>query len=206
MLIRELSSGVYGANCFIVASQETKDAIIIDPSDNTKGLIGIINDENLNVKYIVLTHGHGDHIGGIVELKEATNSEILIHEDDKEMLEDKELNLSSQMPMVTVEISPDALLKDGDLIKFGNLEAKVIHTKGHTKGCISIKIGDNIFTGDTLFKGSIGRTDLYGGSYDDIIASIKDKLMIYEDHITVYPGHGPSSTIGYERNNNPFLR
>lgn len=206
MIIEKLSSGVYGANCYIIASESTKDGIIIDPADNTKGLMELIEKKNLNIRYIILTHGHGDHIGGIRELKESTNSEILIHKEDKEMLENKDLNLSSQMPMVMVEIKPDRVLEDGEIIDFGDIKAEIIHTPGHTKGCISIKIDNNIFTGDTLFKGSIGRTDLYGGSYDNIIASIKDKLMTYDDEIKVYPGHGPMSTIGYERNTNPFLR
>lgn len=206
MIVEKLSSGVYGANCYIVASENTKDGIVIDPADNTEGLLELIKNKDLNIKYIILTHGHGDHIGGIKELKESTNSEILIHKEDKEMLENKELNLSSQMPMVTVEIKPDKVLEDGEIIDFGSLKAEIIHTPGHTKGCICIKIDNNIFTGDTLFKGSIGRTDLYGGSYESIISSIKDKLMAYDDETKVYPGHGPMSTIGYERNTNPFLK
>jgi len=110
------------------------------------------------------------------------------------------------MAMGTVEIEPDILLKDGDIIEFGDEKAQVLHTPGHTLGGICIKIGDSIITGDTLFTGSIGRTDLLGGDYDSIINSIKDKLMIYPDDIKVFPGHGAPSTIGRERTSNPFLR
>ncbi|NBI06927.1 MBL fold metallo-hydrolase [Senegalia massiliensis] len=205
MIIENLSSGVYGGNCYIISSDDNSEGIVIDPADNTNEIIDFIERHNIEVKYIVLTHGHGDHIGGIGDLKQKTNAQILIHKEDREMLMNKELNLSSKMPMVTTEIEPDRVLEDGQIIDFGELNAEIIHTPGHTRGCISIKIGNNIFTGDTLFKGSIGRTDLYGGSYDDIIKSIENKLMIYDDEVTIYPGHGGSSTIGYERKVNPFL-
>ena len=206
MEIIRVPAGVYAANCYIIYSKTTKEGIIVDPGGDADDLVEYIKRNDLSIKHIILTHGHGDHIGGVKELKEALEATIMIHEDDREMLIDGNKNLSTSMAMGTVEIEPDVLLKDGDIIEFGDLKAEVIHTPGHTEGCICIKIGENIITGDTLFAGSIGRTDLFGGNYESIIKSIKEKLMIYPDEIQVFPGHGTPSTIGKERVSNPFLR
>lgn len=201
-----MPAGIYAANCYIVYSETTKDGIVVDPGGDVDQILGIIEKNNIAVQYIILTHGHGDHIGGIVELKAALNVPILIHEGDMELLTDGNKNLSTTMAMGTVEIKPDSLVNDGDILKFGDLEALIIHTPGHTKGGISIKIKDNIITGDTLFAGSIGRTDLLGGDFNTIIKSIKEKLLIYPDDTIVFPGHGEESTIGNEKKHNPFLR
>ncbi|MBS4539693.1 MBL fold metallo-hydrolase [Clostridium sp. D2Q-11] len=206
MILERLPCGVYAANCYIVGSQNTKDGIVIDPAGDVDEIMSIINKYELNIKYIILTHGHGDHIGGLIELKKQINAPILIHELDKEMLMNKDINLSSQMPISPIEVKPDRLIKDGEKLKIGDLEGELIHTPGHTPGSISIKIDNKIFTGDTLFKGSIGRTDLPGGSFDDIIISIQNKLLKYDDDITVLSGHGPSSTIGIEKATNPFIK
>lgn len=206
MEIIRVPAGVYAANCYIIYSKATKEGIIVDPGGDADDLVEYVKRNDLSIKHIILTHGHGDHIGGVKELKEVLEATIMIHEDDREMLIDGNKNLSTSMAMGTVEIEPDVLLKDGDIIEFGDLKAEVIHTPGHTEGCICIKIGENIITGDTLFAGSIGRTDLFGGNYESIIKSIKDKLMIYSDEIQVFPGHGTPSTIGKERVSNPFLR
>lgn len=204
--ITRIPAGIYAANCYIISCETTKEAIVVDPGGDVDEILNAIKNNDLNVKYIVLTHGHGDHIGGIIDLKNALNSLVVIHEKEREMLVDGNKNLSTMMAMGAIEMEPDLLVKDGDLLEFGDLKAEIIHTPGHTFGGISIKIGDNIITGDTLFAGSIGRTDLLGGDYDTIIKSIKAKLMIYPDNIKVLPGHGPSSTIGKERVSNPFLR
>lgn len=206
MEIIRIPAGVYAANCYIIYSKTTKDGIIVDPGGDAEDLVSYIKRNGLNIKHIILTHGHGDHIGGIIGLKESLGSTVMIHEDDREMLLDGSKNLSTTMAMGTIEVEPDVLLKDGDIIEFGDLKAEIIHTPGHTKGCICIKVGENIITGDTLFSGSIGRTDLFGGDYDSIISSIKEKLMIYSDEIQIFPGHGAPSTIGRERKTNPFLR
>lgn len=206
MKIKRIPAGIYAANCYIIYSENTKDGIVIDPGGDLDDILKFINENELNIKYIILTHGHADHIGGVIELKETLSVPLMIHEDDKEMLVDGNKNLSTMMAMGTIEIEPDNLLKDGDIIEFGDEKAEIIHTPGHTKGGICIKIGDNIITGDTLFSGSIGRTDLLGGDYETIIKSIKSKLIIYPDNVQIFPGHGASSTIGKEKVSNPFLR
>lgn len=206
MNIFKIPAGIYAANCYIVFSDDTKAGIIVDPGGDVGDLTKFINENNIDLKYIVLTHGHGDHIGGITELKNKYNIPLLIHEDDQEMLEDGNKNLSNTMAMGAIELAPDRILKDNDIIEFGELTALVIHTPGHTKGGICLKIEDNLITGDTLFKGSIGRTDLFGGNYDDLLKSILTKLIVLPDETIVLPGHGQSSTIKSERLSNPFLQ
>ncbi|MGJ0848007.1 MBL fold metallo-hydrolase [Tissierella praeacuta] len=206
MKIVRIPAGIYAANCYIIYSEVTRDAIVVDPGGDVDDILSSIRENGLKIKYVVLTHGHADHIGGVKELKKVLSVPVMIHEDDREILVDGNKNLSTIMAMGTVEIEPDILLKDGDIIEFGDEKAQVIHTPGHTQGGICIKIGDSIITGDTLFTGSIGRTDLLGGDYDSIINSIKDKIMVYSDDIKVFPGHGAPSTIGRERTSNPFLR
>lgn len=206
MIFERLSLGIYGANCYIIGCKETKEAIVVDPGGNHSEVVDEINKKNLNLKYIILTHGHADHIGGIIKLKEEINAPILIHKDDEDMLIDANINLSNRMNMDTIEVKPDKLLNDNDILKLGNLKVEILHTPGHTKGSICIKIEDILITGDTLFLGSIGRSDLYGGNHETLIKSIKEKLLHLNDETTIYPGHGGQSTIGFEKKNNPFIR
>ena len=206
MKIVRIPAGIYAANCYIIFSENIKEGIIVDPGGDADDILSYIRENDINIKHIILTHGHGDHIGGVAKLKEELKIPVMIHEADRDMLVDGSKNLSSIMSMGTITIKPDKLLKDGDKIEFGGSMAKIIHTPGHTPGGICIMIEDNIFTGDTLFAGSIGRTDLLGGDYDKIIKSIKEKLMNYSDNMKVHPGHGTPSTIGKERISNPFLK
>lgn len=208
MEIIRIVAGIYGANCYIVYdnSDGRNEGIIVDPGGDADEILKIVEEKDINIKNIVLTHGHGDHIGGLIELKEALDIPVMIHEKDRAMLIDGKKNESTMMAMGTIEVEPDLLLKDGDTIRVANKEILVIHTPGHSEGGISLKTQDSIITGDTLFAGSIGRTDLVGGNYGQIIRSIKEKLLIYPDETTVLPGHGPASTIGREKLSNPFLR
>jgi hydroxyacylglutathione hydrolase len=204
--IIRIAAGIYAANCYIVYSTNTMDGVIIDPGGDVDDIIKVVEDKGIKIIGIILTHGHADHIGGLEDLKEKLDVDIMIHEDDREMLADADVNLSNIMAMDSVEIEPDIILNDGDTINIGDKEILVIHTPGHTKGGICLKIEDNIITGDTLFQGSIGRTDLYGGDFNAIINSIKSKLMIYKDETKIFPGHGAPSTIGDERVNNPYIK
>ena len=206
MKVVRIPAGIYAANCYLVYSEDNKEAIVIDPGGDEDDILTQIKNLGLDVKYIILTHGHGDHIAGVNGIKDYTKAPLAIHKEDEYLLKDGRSNLSSMMAMGTVEITADILLNDGDKISFGGLTAEVIHTPGHTPGGISIKIGDSIFTGDTLFAGSIGRTDFPKSSFEAIMDSIKNRIIIYPEDTIVYPGHGPSSTIKNEKESNPFIK
>lgn len=206
MLIKRMPLGVYAANSYILSCSDTKEAVVVDPGGESEDTISELENENLDLKYIVLTHGHGDHIGGVLDLKEKYHVPVLIHELDEELINNSDKNLSSVIPMKEIFFKSDKSLKDGDNISFGNVKLEVIHTPGHTKGCICLKSGNDILTGDTLFKGSIGRTDLYGStSQEELVNSVKERIMKYSDDVNLHPGHGAESTIGFERANNQFL-
>lgn len=206
MKIVRIPAGIYGANSYIVYSENTRDAIIIDPGGDAEILLENIKEKDLNLKYILLTHGHGDHIGAVEEIKNKLKTKLLIHKDDVEMIKDPEINLSSIMGTGGISLEPDQVLEDGDKVEFGDLEIDVVHTPGHTRGGVCLKIEDHLFTGDTLFKGSIGRTDLKGGDYDALMDSINKKILVLDDNIIVLPGHGEISNIGNEKMTNPYLR
>ena len=209
MIIKMFTFGRYFANCYVVACEETKEAAIIDPTFDSKTeaeeILRVINQLGLSVKYIINTHGHPDHTAGNGIMKKATGASILIHEDDVPMLA-RAKNLAVLFGFRSTTPPADSTLHDGDVIKVGNFELKVLHTPGHTKGGISLLVDDVVFTGDTLFAGSIGRTDFPGGSFKEIINSIKTRLLTLPDHVKVYSGHGPISVIGEERKHNPFLQ
>lgn len=206
MYLERIPAGIYAANCYLVACEKTKNAAVIDPGGDAQTILQKIKENGFKLEYIILTHGHGDHIGGVQEIKENSEAKILIHKEDEYLVKSASKNLSNLMSGPDVVFLADELLVDGQIINVGELELKVIHTPGHTPGGISIKTEDVVFTGDTLFANSIGRTDFEGGSFEEIISSIKNKLLIYEDDVKVLPGHGPESTIGMERSRNPFLR
>jgi glyoxylase-like metal-dependent hydrolase (beta-lactamase superfamily II) len=206
VILKRLPVGPLGANCYIAGDEKEKTGIIIDPGGDAGKIISEIGNLGLKIEKIVLTHGHGDHIGAANELKAATGAEIAIHGDDVAVMKDKSLYEMFWLDYNPVN-QPDILLKDGDILEIGELKFKVIHTPGHSRGSICLLVDGILFSGDTLFNGSIGRTDLarWGGDYNTIIKSIKTKLLTLDDDIIVYPGHGPKTAIGTERRGNPFL-
>ncbi len=194
------------SNCYIVGCQDTSEAVVIDPGAEPDTILAVLEENNLKVKYIINTHGHVDHVGANEPVKKATNADILIHKGDAPLFSNSQENLSMYVGGELLLSPPERLLEEGDTITFGNITLKVIHTPGHTRGGISLHGDQVVFTGDTLFAGSIGRTDLPGGDYQQIISSIKEKILPLGDDIKVYPGHGPVSTVAREKKTNPFLQ
>jgi hydroxyacylglutathione hydrolase len=205
MILKILTVGALDTNCYILGDEKTKQAVVIDPGGDFEIIEDHLEKLKLKVQYIILTHGHVDHIGALAKLKKATGAEILIHSKDSAMLHDPNQNLSFFSGDRITTTKTDKTLEEGDIIQCGGIKLEVLHTPGHTPGGISLLTDKMIFTGDALFCGSIGRTDFPGSSYQKLIKSIKDKLLSKDDDFIVYPGHGPSSTIGEERKNNPFL-
>ncbi len=205
MIFKALEVGIYGANCYIVGSEETKEAAIIDPGGDFNKIDNKLNELGLTPKMIILTHYHGDHIGAVKEFIDKYDLKVYIHKEDSEALNNSSINLTKTMFGKGVSIKADVELEDGDQIDLGELKFKIIHTPGHTKGGICIKVGNIMMTGDTLFNNSIGRTDLPGGSFEEIIKSIKEKIFVYDDDTIIYPGHMSSSTIKKEKQYNPFV-
>ncbi len=205
MILMRLVVGPLQVNCYILADEKTKEAVVIDPGDDAQDILGIIRKKGLTVKYIVNTHAHFDHVGANGDLKEATGAEILLHEADAALLG----STSGQARMfgMNAPASPtaDRYLKHGDVLTAGEVSLAVLHVPGHSPGGICLKEQGIVFTGDALFAGSIGRTDLPGGSLKALIGAIKANLLTLPDDTKVFPGHGPESTIGEEKRENPYL-
>jgi hydroxyacylglutathione hydrolase len=204
MILKLLVVGPLASNCYIVGDEATKEGAIIDPADEAENILSSVAELGLSVKSIILTHGHPDHIAALKEVKEATGAEIMVHEDDAAYPEQGALALFFGFNCPTPP-PPDRLLKDGDDIDIGSLHFTVIHTPGHTPGGICLLGHGVLFSGDTLFNSGIGRYDLPGGDYARLMNSLQAKLMALPDETIVHPGHGPRTTIGAERRNNPFL-
>ena len=188
-------------NCYIVEDEEAKEAMVIDPGGEPEKIIEMLDTLGIDkLKYIYLTHCHGDHFGGILELKAKKGGKVLIHRDDSEGLYNKAISLTYYIGMDDIELEADSRVDDGDLIHVGNIEFRVIHTPGHTKGgsCLYCEKEDLLFSGDTLFRGTWGRTDLPTGNFEEIINSITNKLTVLPDNTIVYPGHGKITTIREE--------
>lgn len=198
MIVKTIMTGEIQENCYIVIDESTKKAFIVDPGDEGSKIADVIDSLGIKLEYILLTHGHFDHVGAVEYIADKYNVPFYISEVDEKW--------SEKVPSLFGKLrKADGYLKDGDSIAFGDNNIKVIETPGHTEGGICFLIDDILLTGDTLFRTSIGRTDFPGGNFKDIIASIKNKLLGLGDDITVYPGHGPSSTIAFEKERNPYL-
>jgi glyoxylase-like metal-dependent hydrolase (beta-lactamase superfamily II) len=208
MFLKKLVVGALETNCYLIGCKKTKKAAVIDPGgeEEVDLILNLLQENNFDLKYIINTHGHIDHIAGNRKLKGKTAASLLIHKLDADMLVDTNKNFSIFMGKEICSPPADIFLEEGDEIILGSLKLTVFHTPGHTPGGISLILDNVIFTGDTLFAGGIGRTDLPGGSYQDLQRSIKEKLLILGNGKIIYPGHGPDSTIGEERRTNPYLK
>ncbi len=209
MIQEVLPVGMLACNCYILGDETTGEALVIDPGDEIERVQEILTRHRLQPKCIIATHTHIDHIGGVEKLKRATGAAVMIHEADLPMYRDMGglAYLLGIPPPPVAEV--DQFLRDGDTVRWGSLALEVLHTPGHSPGSLSLHLSGNqpkVFSGDTLFDGSIGRTDLWRGSFEEILRSIHDRLLRFPDETLVFPGHGPSTIIGNERAHNPFLR
>ncbi len=195
----------FGTNSYLVWDDDSKEAMLIDPAAPNRNLLDLIKKQKLRLSYIVLTHGHADHLGGVGYFYEELKPKVLIHALDAAMLPDPDLNLSVMMGQYVIAPEADVKLKDGDTITLGSKVIEVLHTPGHTKGGICLKHDKLLFSGDTLFQMGIGRTDLPGGSMEALGKSIKNKLFSLAEDTIVLPGHGGKTTIGDEEVANPYL-
>jgi hydroxyacylglutathione hydrolase len=189
-MLRKLIVGPYQANCYILGCNETKEGLIVDPGDEIFRIVREISRNGLTILYILITHGHFDHTGGADELRRITKAPVWIHALDAPGL----------------NFRPDGYLSHGQEIRLGTYTISVIHTPGHSPGGVSFHAPGVVFTGDTLFAGSIGRTDFQGGDHEQLIQGVRTQIFPLGDDVRVYPGHGPATTIGRERLHNPFFR
>ncbi len=209
MVVNQFEVGNFSVFCYLVGDEKDGEALVIDPSDNADRLVSEATSHQLKIKYIVNTHAHVDHVMGNAEMVKRTGAKIVIHEKDASLLIRQPQDL---LMAFRAKPSPpaDLLVKDGDFIPVGKMGVKVLHTPGHSPGGISLYLPGMVFTGDTLFVGSVGRTDFPGSSWQVLEASIREKLYTLPGETIVYPGHNygstPSSTIEYERRHNPFVR
>lgn len=199
--------GKVRTNCYIISNSVTKEAVIIDPADEANIIEDAVKKEELNVMGILLTHGHFDHILAAKELADIYNTKIYANEFEKGLLADGYKNCSTNMGNSLCTLVPDVLLKDEEIIVIADTKIQVIHTPGHTKGSVCYYLIDEniLISGDTLFKDSVGRTDLPTGNNNMLLTSIHEKLMVLADDVTVFPGHGEPTTIGYEKKNNMYF-
>ncbi|MHB9144401.1 MAG: MBL fold metallo-hydrolase [Symbiobacteriia bacterium] len=203
--------GPYQANCYLVGDEVTGEAVLVDPGDEAGRLLAWVHEHGLRITHILLTHGHLDHIGAVAAVKAATGAKVCIHSGDALMLADPQRNMSAYSSHPVTAPPPDVVLEDDQVITVGGLRFKVLHTPGHTPGGVCFLVTDGegdpklLLSGDTLFAGSIGRTDLPGGNLDELLTSAREQLLVLPEDLPVYPGHGESTNVGDEREGNPFL-
>ena len=207
MIFETLEVGPLGVNCFILGCATSREGVVIDPGGDVERIAGIVAKHGLKIRYIINTHGHFDHVGGNRQAVKAFAAPLLIHGSDASML-GRAADVA-QMYGMPGENSPaaDSFLTEGMEIVFGSHRMKVLHTPGHTQGgcCLYLEDEQKVITGDTLFADSIGRTDLPGGSHEQLLQSIRSKLFVLPDGVAAYPGHGPATTIGHEKRHNPYF-
>jgi len=199
--------GVLQCNCSVIGDEQTREAMVIDPGDDIDNVLDIVRQHGLTVKQIVITHAHIDHVGGATKLKQATGASILLNQNDYTLLKMLDVQAAWIGMQSPGAVAVDSSIGTGDKVAAGNIVADVLHTPGHTEGsiCLYFESDKKLVAGDTLFAGSIGRTDLPGGSYKKIMQSLQGPVLALPDETIVVPGHGPLTTIGEERDSNPFL-
>lgn len=207
MLLRILQVGQLASNCYLVGCERTRQGVVIDPGDEAAVIQRAIEEAQLEITLIVLTHYHFDHIAAAAPLREATGAPVAIHADEAELLQNPPALFRFFQPRIPT-LQADRLLRDGERITVGDLAMQVLHTPGHSPGGISLHLPAEgvVFCGDTLFREGIGRTDFPGGDMGTLEASIRQRLYALDDETVVYPGHGPKTTIGWEKRHNPFVR
>ncbi|MFO7173420.1 MAG: MBL fold metallo-hydrolase [Bacillota bacterium] len=204
MLLWSRALGEFGTNCYIIACPETRRAAVVDPGQPDPWIQSVVRSEGLQVEWILLTHGHLDHIAGVEWVREWAGAPVLCHPDEVPYLQRPELNLSALWGDPLPPIQPDRLVGDGEEVAVGRLRLRVIHTPGHTPGSISFYTPGHLLSGDALFAGSIGRTDLPGGNLPLLLRSIRERIFSLPGETVVYPGHGPTTTVADEQEYNPF--
>ena len=204
MRIERIVVGPLETNCYVISCEETGRAVVVDPGAEPERILRAV--EGLEVVAILDTHGHYDHVGANGQVKDATGADVWIHPSDSGMLSDGDLNGSTLLLGFPVTVPPaDRSLLEGDIVRFGNIEMRTIHTPGHSPGSVSLLVEGHLICGDVLFRGSVGRWDLPGGSPSQLLRSVTEKLLPLGDEVVVHPGHGPETTLGWERAYNPFL-
>jgi glyoxylase-like metal-dependent hydrolase (beta-lactamase superfamily II) len=200
--------GPLQCNCSIIGDEKTHEAMVIDPGDQIEGILEVLRQEKLTLKQIVITHAHIDHVGGAMKLKAATGAAILMNQNDYALLKMLDMQAAWVGMRPPGEVTVDESVDQGRVLKVGEISSNVIHTPGHTEGsiCVYFPAEKKLIAGDTLFAGSIGRTDLPGGSMEKIMRSLHNQVLALPDETEVIPGHGPATTIGEERETNPFLQ
>lgn len=207
MRIETVVVGPIETNCYLAYDENTKEAVVVDAGDDTYDIARRIDELGLQVKYLLNTHGHYDHIQAVDELRDKYGAKFAIHADDVELIEHPEKAGGLPAGFHGCK-APDLLLHNGDVISFGSYNLKVIYTPGHTRGCVCFYEANEkvCFTGDTLFRGTVGRCDLYGGNFGEMKKSVKERMAEIADDTAIYPGHEMESTMGWERKHNPYLK
>ncbi len=207
MIHEILAVGPLQCNCSVIGDEASREGMVIDPGDDIDDVLALIRKHNLQIKQIVITHAHIDHVGGAMKLRAATGAPILLNQNDSALLRMLDMQAAWIGMRAPGNVEIDHSVGNADVVKAGSLAATVLHTPGHTEGsvCLYFPAEKKLIAGDTLFAGSIGRTDLPGGSFEKIIDSLHEKVLALPDETVVVPGHGPLTTIGEERESNPFL-